>query len=47
MEELLAHPDLFGQDEKTIQVCGRWDAFCHRLSHAYQDQALAEVEQGG
>lgn len=47
MEELLAHPDLFGQDEKTIQVCGRWDAFCHRLCHAYQDQALAEVEQGG
>jgi len=41
--ELLAHPDLFHMDEKTIEVCRRWDAFCHRLFHAYQDLALREV----
>jgi alkylation response protein AidB-like acyl-CoA dehydrogenase len=44
--ELLAHPDLFHMDEKTLEVCRRWDAFCHRLSHAYQDLALQEVEKG-
>jgi alkylation response protein AidB-like acyl-CoA dehydrogenase len=44
IEVLVSHPSLFTGDEKTIDVCRRWDAFCHRLFHAYQDQALAEVE---
>jgi alkylation response protein AidB-like acyl-CoA dehydrogenase len=43
MNELVAYPDLLKMDEKTIAVCGQWDNFCHRLFHAYQDQALAEV----
>jgi len=44
LEELLAQPDLFSMDEKTLEVCGRWDSFCQELTHAYQDCALAEVE---
>ncbi len=44
MDELIAHPNLFGMDDKTLEVCSRWDAFCHDLFHAYQDTALAEVE---
>ena len=33
-------------DEKTMEICARWDSFCHGLYHAYQDIALAEVESG-
>ena len=40
---LLSHPNLFQQDDKTLDVCRDWDNFCHRLFHAYQDLALAEV----
>ena len=43
MRELVAWPSLFTMDEATMKVCGRWDAFCHRLFHAYQDCALHEV----
>jgi hypothetical protein len=25
-------------------ICERWDLFCQRLYHVYQDQALKEVE---
>jgi hypothetical protein len=42
--ELVAYPNLFEPDEKTIMICERWDRFCQRLYHAYQDQALKEVE---
>ncbi|MDD5712119.1 MAG: acyl-CoA dehydrogenase family protein [Smithellaceae bacterium] len=44
MEELTSIPNLFGNDEKTIEICARWDDFCQRLFNAYQDGALAEVE---
>ncbi len=43
MEELVAHPNLFIMDETTLDVCRRWDSFCHELYHAYQDSALREV----
>lgn len=43
MDELIAYPNLFVVDEKTLDVCRRWDAFCHELYHAYQDSALREV----
>ncbi|MBW1989035.1 MAG: acyl-CoA dehydrogenase family protein [Deltaproteobacteria bacterium] len=39
-----ALPHLFTMDEETKQACKNWDSFCHRLFHAYQDLALAEVE---
>ncbi len=45
MVELLAHPNLLTLDEKTMQICERWDKFCGVLYHAYQDIALAEVEK--
>ncbi|MDD5170987.1 MAG: acyl-CoA dehydrogenase family protein, partial [Syntrophales bacterium] len=43
--ELVSHPHLFQMDEKTIDICRRWDAFCHKYFHAYQDLALKEVEK--
>ncbi len=42
--QLVSHPSLFQDDEKTVEVCRMWDNFCHRLYHSYQDCALAEVE---
>jgi len=44
MTTLVSHSSLFQMDEDTIGICDRWDKFCHRLYHAYQDLALAEVE---
>lgn len=44
MKELVAHENIYIPDEKTLEICARWDRFCHRLFHAYQDLALAEVE---
>ncbi len=43
-EVILGHPDLFGQDDKTLEICRDWDKFCHSLFHAYQDVALMQVE---
>lgn len=43
LSEIVAHPSLFVPDEKTLEICARWDAFCHRFFHAYQDVARAEV----
>ncbi len=45
-EELIGHPNLFQMDEATLDVCRRWDRFCHELFHAYQEQALARVLSG-
>lgn len=42
-QELLAHPSLLQMDEKTLQMAERWDKFCHDLFHAYQLNALREV----
>ncbi|HQL81483.1 MAG TPA: acyl-CoA dehydrogenase family protein, partial [Spirochaetota bacterium] len=47
LAELIAHPHLFGDDEKTMDVCLRWDRFCSEFFHSFQDLALAEVEGGG
>jgi len=44
IQELLAIPHLFEMDEKTMELCERWDDFCARLFHTYQDLALAEAE---
>jgi len=44
--ELTAYSNLFQMDEKTMDICRRWDVFCHKLFHAYQDLALREVESG-
>ena len=41
--ELVAYPNLFQPDEKTMDICRRWDAFCHKFFHAYQDLALHEL----
>jgi alkylation response protein AidB-like acyl-CoA dehydrogenase len=41
--ELVAYLNLFQPDEKTMDICRRWDAFCHKFFHAYQDLALHEL----
>lgn len=46
MTELTSHPHLFSDDERTIEICERWDRFCTDFFHSYQDLALAEVEEG-
>ena len=43
IQELLAIPHLFEMNERTLEICRRWDDFCARLFHAYQDRALAEA----
>jgi hypothetical protein len=44
IRELLSIPHLFEMNERTLEICSRWDDFCGRLFHAYQDLALAEAE---
>ena len=41
---LLAFDSLVADDPKTLEVCDRWDTLCTELFHAYQDEAVAEVE---
>jgi alkylation response protein AidB-like acyl-CoA dehydrogenase len=43
ISELLSIPHLFEMNERTLEICERWDDFCARLFHAYQDLALAEA----
>ncbi len=43
--ELVAHPSLMMPDDKTLEICDRWDRFCHELTHAFQNLALEEVEK--
>jgi alkylation response protein AidB-like acyl-CoA dehydrogenase len=43
MAELAAVADPFGTDDSSLAFWKQWDGFCHRLFHAYQDLALAEV----
>ena len=45
MAEIVAYPNLLQADDETIQMSMRWDKFCHDLTHAYQNLALAEVEK--
>ncbi len=42
--ELLAMPHLLEMNEATLEACRRWDDFCARFFHAYQDLALAQAD---
>jgi alkylation response protein AidB-like acyl-CoA dehydrogenase len=42
--DIFAHPNLFEMSPVALQTCERWDSYCHRLYHAYQDVAVAMVE---
>ncbi|MCJ8501358.1 acyl-CoA dehydrogenase family protein [Desulfatitalea alkaliphila] len=44
---ILSGPGLFEMSPDALEVCARWDRFCHRLFHAYQDVAAAMVEKQG
>jgi alkylation response protein AidB-like acyl-CoA dehydrogenase len=46
IQELLAIPHLFEMNEKTVEICDRWDDFCARLFHAYQNLALEQALAG-
>ena len=43
IEQLVACPSLTEDTPATVDICRRWDGFCHRLLHAYQDLAVDEV----
>ncbi len=43
IKELVDHPDLTDNTAAAGEICRRWDGFCHRLFHAYQDLALEEI----
>lgn len=47
IDTLLAHSDLNAKNGSAGHIYTHWDDFCHRLFHAYQDQALAEVLHTG
>jgi len=44
ISELVSYPGLIEMSEETVDMCRRWDNFCARLFHAYQDLAQKEVE---
>lgn len=46
LKELLSVPHLLEMNRETMDVCRRWDDFCSRIFHAYQDLALEEAESG-
>jgi alkylation response protein AidB-like acyl-CoA dehydrogenase len=46
IEQLVAHPSLTDDTPATVAICRRWDGFCHRLLHAFQDLAVDEVQAG-
>ncbi len=41
---IIAHPNLFVMDDKTVEICGRLDRFSKDFFHAYQEIALAEIK---
>lgn len=43
MAGLAAVAKPLGTDDSSLAFWKQWDGFCHRLFHAYQDLALAEV----
>lgn len=43
IEELAGQPSLVEQNAAAKETCKRWDDFCHRLFHAYQDIAVEEI----
>lgn len=45
IKALVAHSHLFGMDDVTIDMCRRWDAFCQKFFHAYQDLAMEELDK--
>ena len=43
IEELADQSILAEQNGAAQETCRRWDGFCHRLFHAYQDIAVQEI----
>ena len=41
---LIEQGDLLNNDKSAMETAARWDDFCHRLAHAYQDVAEAEID---
>ncbi len=44
ISDLVSYSSLTEMNEETVRVCLKWDDFCARLFHAYQDVARIEVE---
>ena len=46
LDEFMQHGTLMGSDDKTIEICEKWEGFCFDFTHVYQDVACAEVKAG-
>ena len=46
LDEFMEHGTLMGNDDKTIEICEKWEAFCFDFMHVYQDVACEEVKAG-
>ncbi|MHA1805854.1 MAG: acyl-CoA dehydrogenase family protein [Promethearchaeota archaeon] len=44
---IMAHDSLLRNDEETLEICRAWERLSSDLFHAYQDQALAELNFKG
>ena len=44
LDELLAYESLVATDDRTLEMCGRWDQLCSRIFHSFQDEGVAEVQ---
>ncbi|MHA1380399.1 MAG: acyl-CoA dehydrogenase family protein [Candidatus Helarchaeota archaeon] len=44
---IMSHESILKNDSKTLQICRDWEEFSSKLFHAYQDQALAELNYQG
>lgn len=43
LNQFIDHGTLLGTDDKTIEMCEKWEQYCFDLTHAYQDVAHQEV----
>jgi alkylation response protein AidB-like acyl-CoA dehydrogenase len=44
---IMSHETLLKNDKQTLAICRDWEKFSAELFHAYQDQALAELNYQG
>ena len=47
LSRIIAHDSLLRNDAETLEICREWENLSTDLFHAYQDQALAELNYKG
>ncbi|MHA1300461.1 MAG: acyl-CoA dehydrogenase family protein [Candidatus Helarchaeota archaeon] len=46
-QRIMSHENILKNDKQTLAICRDWEKFSAELFHAYQDQALAELNYQG